>query len=59
MVSPSETVESLYAKVEERTGIPPSEQRLLYGGKQLQAGKVLADYDIQKLSTLHLGTSLL
>lgn len=54
MVSPSEAVESVFAKVQERTGIPPSEQRLLFAGKQLQPGRIVADYDIQKESTLHL-----
>lgn len=54
MVSPSDTVESLKAKVEEREGLPASEQRLLYGGKQLEPGRILADYGVQKESTLHL-----
>lgn len=58
MVSPSDTVESLRNKVEAKTGIPPSEQRLLYGGKQLSPERILADYNIQKESTLHLGTSV-
>lgn len=57
MVSPSDTVESLQAKILERTSIPPSEQRLLYAGKQLAPGKLLSDYNIQRESTLHLGSS--
>jgi hypothetical protein len=56
MVSREESVEDLMAKIEERTHIPPSEQRILHAGKQLQVGKILGDYDIQKESNLHLGT---
>jgi len=59
MISPSDTVESLHEKVEAKTGIPPSQQRLLFGGKQLQPGRILADYDIQKENTLHLVLRLL
>lgn len=59
MVAPSDTVETLQKKVEGKTGIPPSQQRLLYGGKQLVPNKVLADYNIQKESTLHLGEHVL
>lgn len=55
MVSPYDTVESLLEKVEERTQIPPDQQRLLHAGKQLAPGKILADFDIQKESTIHLG----
>jgi hypothetical protein len=55
MISPTDTVESLMKKVQERTDIPPSEQRILYGGKQLVPEKILADYNISKESTLHLG----
>jgi hypothetical protein len=55
MISPADTVDKLLAKVEQRTQIPSSEQRLLYGGKQLELGKLLADYNITKESTLHLG----
>lgn len=54
MVSPADTVKSLLEKVEVKTGIPPSQQRLLYGGKQLVPDMILADYNIQKESTLHL-----
>lgn len=55
MVSPMDTVEHLMSKVQERTEIPPEEQRILYGGKQLAPGRTLLDYNISKESTLHLG----
>ena len=54
-VKASDTVDSLREQVERKTGIPPSEQHLLLGGKQLEPGKLLADYDVSKESTLHLG----
>ena len=54
-VKATDTVDSLREQVERKTGIPPSEQRLLFGGKQLEPGKLLADYDVSKESTLHLG----
>lgn len=54
MISPTDTVENLMKKIQERTDIPPSEQRILFGGKQLVPDKILADYNISKESTLHL-----
>ena len=53
-VKPSDTVESLKPKIQEREGIPPDQQRLIKGWRTLQDGKTLSYYDIQKESTLHL-----
>ncbi|PVF91652.1 polyubiquitin, partial [Serendipita vermifera] len=54
-VKADETVESLRRKVEDKTDIPAETQRLLYAGKQLVPGRVLSDYNIQKMSTVELG----